>query len=138
MTSKERLKIRLAIFKNNLKIKYNKMLIRINQLKMLFNILKTLIQIKLIPLRMRLVKIRFALFPIRMVFFMPGYITLGILAVIAMLINRDNIHQIMGLNTLMRNPEALTEDQKQYIEKWLDFSYHISFWFWIALIIIVI
>ena len=134
MTTKERLKIRLLIIKNNLKIQYNKMIMRKNMLKLFF----TIIKIKLIPLRMRLAKLRFVLLPLKMVFCMPGYLFLGLLAILSVLINRNNYDGLISLFICMMNPDTLTDEQKQYIEKWLDFSYHISFWFWISLFIIFI
>ena len=134
MTLKERLKIRLLIIKNNLKIQYHKMIMRKNMLKLFF----TIIKIKLIPLRMRLAKLRFALLPLKMVFCMPGYLCLVLLAMLAVIINRNNYGELISLFICMMNPDTLTDEQKQYIEKWLDVSYHISFWFWISLFIIFI
>jgi len=133
MTTKERLKIRLLIIKNNLKIQYNKMIMRKNMLKLFF----TIIKIKLIPLRMRLAKLRFVLLPLKMVFCMPGYLFLGLLAILSVLINRNNYDGLISLFICMMNPDTLTNEQKQYIEKLLDVSYHISFWFWISFFILV-
>lgn len=132
MTSKERLKIRLAIFKTNLKITYHKFLMKIIMLKMIINLIK----IKLLPIRMRLRKLRFALIPLKVIFFMPGYIALGLLAILAVLINRNNYGEFISLSISMMNPQTLTDEQKQYIDKWLDLSHHLSFWFWIALLIL--
>jgi len=132
MTLKERLKIRLLIIKNNLKIQYHKMIMRKNMLKLFF----IMIRIKLNNLKIRLIKLRFALLPLKMVFCMPGYLCLGLLAMLAVLINRNNYGELISLFMCMMNPDTLTDEQKQYIEKWLDFSYHISFWFWISLFII--
>lgn len=101
-----------------LKIIYNLIRIGINHVKIAWN---------------RLMMV----FPLEFILKLPGYLIVGIIFSIGVIFKKTQYEDVLNLIVSLKS-NRLTEEQIQYVKRANTYATHISWWFWIFVLITIL